>query len=120
MAGISHSRNARDLRRGIDRRISATTASTDPPKASRPDSKPLLRQKPDAKDDLKSLPMAEVEKKLGFSPDGLTKTEAAKRAVQYGPNEIEENSSTSPEIPVRSLGSDPVDDRGGSHSFGDR
>ena len=46
--------------------------------------------KPDAKDDLKSLPLAEVEKKLGSSPDGLTQAEAAKRLTQYGPNEIEE------------------------------
>ena len=44
----------------------------------------------DAKDDLKSLPLAEVEKKLGSSPDGLTQAEAQKRLTQYGPNEIEE------------------------------
>src|SRR5271156_3959956 len=46
--------------------------------------------KSDAKDDLKSLPLPEVEKKLGSSPDGLTQAEAAKRLTQYGPNEIEE------------------------------
>ncbi len=46
--------------------------------------------KPDAKDDLKTLPMAEVEKKLGTSPDGLTQAEAQKRLAQYGPNEIPE------------------------------
>ncbi len=46
--------------------------------------------KPNVKDDLKSLPMPEVEKKLGFSPDGLTQVEAQKRLSQYGPNEIEE------------------------------
>ena len=34
--------------------------------------------------------MAEVEKKLGSSPDGLTQAEAQKRLTQYGPNEIEE------------------------------
>ena len=56
------------------------------PKA--PESKP--RSKPTAKDDLKSLPLAEVEKKLGSSPDGLTQAEAQKRLTQYGPNEIEE------------------------------
>jgi H+-transporting ATPase len=44
--------------------------------------------KPDAKDDLKSLPMAEVEKKLESSPDGLSQAEAEKRLTQYGPNEI--------------------------------
>ena len=53
-----------------------------------PKSKP--GSKPNAKDDLKSLPLAEVEKKLGSSPHGLTQTEAQKRLTQYGPNEIEE------------------------------
>ncbi|MGB2676127.1 MAG: plasma-membrane proton-efflux P-type ATPase [Candidatus Acidiferrum sp.] len=53
-----------------------------------PESKQGL--KPDAKDDLKSLPMPEVEKKLGSSPDGLSQAEAQKRLTQYGPNEIEE------------------------------
>jgi H+-transporting ATPase len=33
--------------------------------------------KPGAKDDLKSLPLEEVEKKLGSSPQGLTQSEAA-------------------------------------------
>ncbi len=46
--------------------------------------------KPDAKDDLKSLPIGEVEKRLGSSPNGLSQAEAQKRLVQYGPNEIEE------------------------------
>jgi len=46
--------------------------------------------KPHAKDDLKTLPLAEVEKKLGSSPDGLSQAEAQKRLTQYGPNEIEE------------------------------
>lgn len=46
--------------------------------------------KPDAKDDLKSMPLAEVEKKLESSADGLTQAEAQKRLTQYGPNEIEE------------------------------
>ena len=58
----------------------------DAPKAAEP--KP--GSKPDAKDDLKSLPMPEVEKKLGSSPDGLSRAEAQKRLTQYGPNEIEE------------------------------
>ena len=48
------------------------------------------QSKPDAKDDLKSLPLAEVEKKLGSSPDGLSQAEAQKRLTQYGPNEIVE------------------------------
>jgi len=45
---------------------------------------------PQAKDDLKSLPLAEVEKKLDSSPDGLTQTEAQKRLNKVGPNELEE------------------------------
>jgi H+-transporting ATPase len=47
-----------------------------------------LDPKTGAKDDLKTLPMAEVEKKLGSSPDGLTDAEAKKRLTQYGPNEL--------------------------------
>lgn len=46
--------------------------------------------KPGAHDDLKSLPLPEVEKKLGSSPDGLSQAEAQKRLTQYGPNELEE------------------------------
>ena len=46
--------------------------------------------KPEAADDLKTLPMPEVEKKLGSSPDGLSQDEAKKRLAQYGPNEITE------------------------------
>jgi len=49
--------------------------------------------KPDAKDDLKSLLLADVEKILGSSPDGLSQAEAQKRLAQYGPNEIEEKKS---------------------------
>jgi H+-transporting ATPase len=46
--------------------------------------------KPDAEDDLKTLALPEVEKKLGSSPDGLSQAEATKRLKQYGPNEIAE------------------------------
>jgi H+-transporting ATPase len=46
--------------------------------------------KPDPGDELKTLPMPDVEKKLGSSPDGITQAEAAKRLTQYGPNEITE------------------------------
>ncbi|MGA7540914.1 MAG: plasma-membrane proton-efflux P-type ATPase, partial [Steroidobacteraceae bacterium] len=52
------------------------------PKASAP--------KPESKEELKTLPMPELEKRLGSSPNGLTQAEAAKRLTQYGPNEIEE------------------------------
>ena len=51
--------------------------------------------KPDAKDDLKTLPLPELEKKLGSSPDGLSQAEAQKRLTQYGPNEIEEKKTNS-------------------------
>jgi H+-transporting ATPase len=56
--------------------------------APRPGSTPDA--KPGSKDDLKSLPLAEIEKKFWSSPDGLSQTEAKKRLAQYGPNEIEE------------------------------
>ena len=70
-------------------------------------------------DDLKTLPMPEVEKKLGSSPDGLSQAEAKKRLAQYGPNEIdgEENQSV-PEIPHLFLGTHSVDDRNCGDSVG--
>jgi magnesium-transporting ATPase (P-type) len=46
--------------------------------------------KPVGKDDLQTLPLVEVEKKLGSSPHGLTQSEAQKRLIQCGPNEIAE------------------------------
>lgn len=46
--------------------------------------------KPAAKDDLKTMPLADLEKKLGYSADGLGQAEAAKRLTTYGPNELEE------------------------------
>jgi len=58
-----------------------------------PESKP--GSKPESKDDLKSLPMSELQTKLGSSPDGLTQAEAQKRLTQYGPNEIEEKKTNS-------------------------
>ncbi len=74
---------------------SAPESKNDAPKESKPKA-PELKPgaKPDAKaapqDDLKTLPLPEVEKKLQSSPDGLTQAEAVKRLAQYGPNEIEE------------------------------
>ncbi|MGB6875838.1 MAG: plasma-membrane proton-efflux P-type ATPase [Candidatus Acidiferrales bacterium] len=62
------------------------TSIADQPKG--PESKP--GSKPDPKDDLKSLSLPEVEKKLGSSPNGLTQAQAQKRLAQYGPNEIAE------------------------------
>jgi H+-transporting ATPase len=43
------------------------------PNAGQPEApEPKPGSKPDAKDDLKSLPMPELQAKLGSSPDGLT------------------------------------------------
>jgi H+-transporting ATPase len=66
--------------------------------ADQPESlEPKPGAKPDArsgaKDDLKSLPMAEVQAKLGSSPEGLTQAEAQRRLTQYGLNEIAEAKS---------------------------
>ncbi len=49
-----------------------------------------LDNKTDSKDDLKSLPMAELLKKLGSSPDGLSQDEARNRLIQYVHNVIDE------------------------------
>ena len=53
---------------------------------SRPASADLVGEQ----QDLKTVPLSEVEERLGCSPDGLTQAEAAKRLGQYGPNEIAE------------------------------
>jgi H+-transporting ATPase len=45
---------------------------------------------PPTQSDLKTLPLAEVEKRLNATPNGLTDAEAKKRLAQYGPNEITE------------------------------
>jgi H+-transporting ATPase len=52
------------------------------------------RAKADPKDDLKTLPMAEVERRLQSSAEGLTQTEASQRLIKYGPNEITERKSS--------------------------
>jgi H+-transporting ATPase len=62
---------------------------------SKPGSKPESPEaksgsEPGSKDNLKTLPLPEVEKKLGSSPKGLSQAEAQKRLTQYGPNEITE------------------------------
>ncbi len=62
------------------------STKSDDPKSTEP--KPESKAK--VKDDLKTLPMAELQTKLGSSPEGLTQEEAKKRLTQYGPNEIEE------------------------------
>ena len=69
--------------RGNEKAVPSDGPNTELPKAK-------ARSKPTAKDDLKTLPLAEVERRLETSPGGLTQVEATKRLVQYGPNEIEE------------------------------
>jgi len=48
------------------------------------------KERSDAQCDLKTIPLPDVEKRLGSSLDGLTQVEAQKRLAQYGPNELEE------------------------------
>jgi H+-transporting ATPase len=75
-----------------------TNAKAGPAKTAAPQSvakatvKGVSAAKPEtaAEDDLKTLPLAAVEKKLASSPEGLTQAEAQKRLTQYGPNEIVE------------------------------
>ena len=62
--------------------------SVHPDHPAAPQSRPALNLV--ANDNLQTLPLAEVEKKLGSSPDGLTEAEAQKRLTQHGPNEIAE------------------------------
>ncbi|MEP7333146.1 MAG: plasma-membrane proton-efflux P-type ATPase [Terracoccus sp.] len=45
----------------------------------------------DSPDDLKTLPMPELERRLATSAEGLSQAEAVKRLSQYGPNEITEH-----------------------------
>lgn len=47
-------------------------------------------RKPKVIENLKDLPMSELQTKLESSPDGLSQEEASKRLTQYGPNEIKE------------------------------
>jgi H+-transporting ATPase len=55
---------------------------------------PHIPKTPDPKQksatDLKTLPLADVERQLASSLDGLTQAEATNRLASYGPNEIEE------------------------------
>jgi H+-transporting ATPase len=71
------------------------TPGTFAKKDSESKSGPKPNSKQDAKDSLKTLPLPEVEKRLGSSPAGLSQAEAQKRLSQYGPNEIEEKKTNS-------------------------
>jgi H+-transporting ATPase len=52
--------------------------------------KPKAGSAPAAQNAMKTMPMAELQARLGWSPDGLSQAEAAKRLAENGPNEIEE------------------------------
>jgi H+-transporting ATPase len=79
-----------------DAKTNAVSAAPAPKPDAKIDPKPNAKggikpaAKVDPKDDLKTLPMSEVEEKLESSPDGLTQAEAQKRLTQYGPNELTE------------------------------
>jgi H+-transporting ATPase len=69
-----------------------------PPMPSTSKAKPPMdslesKPQPAAKDDLKTLPIAEVQARLDSSPNGLTQAEAAERLAKDGPNEIIEKKS---------------------------
>ena len=65
--------------------------------------------------------MAEVEKQLGTTPQGISQAEATKRLTQYGPNEIAEQKTDALLKFLRSLlGPHPVDDRSGRRPVGRR
>jgi H+-transporting ATPase len=53
------------------------------------------KSKPSGKDDLRSIPMADLFTKLGSTKDGLTSAEAATRLTKYGPNAIAEKKENS-------------------------
>ncbi len=63
-------------------------AASSTAKAQSPDTSDASRS--GAANDLKSVPIAEVEKTLDTSPDGLTRVEATARLAKYGANEIAE------------------------------
>ncbi len=55
------------------------------------DTNVVATAKPDA---LAMLPMSEFQTKLAATPDGLTDAEGTRRLAQYGPNEIEEKTTS--------------------------
>ncbi|MCV7229560.1 plasma-membrane proton-efflux P-type ATPase [Mycolicibacterium komossense] len=61
--------------------------TTDTPKTAPPPA--VDATGPDA--GFKSMPLVKAQKDLGYSPDGLSTAEAAKRLARYGPNEIAEH-----------------------------
>jgi H+-transporting ATPase len=53
----------------------------------------MVARKSEPKNDLRSLPLPELEQRLASSPEGLSQAEAHRRLTQYGPNEIEEKTT---------------------------
>jgi H+-transporting ATPase len=51
---------------------------------------PTIASESEVREDLKSLPLPEMQAKLGSSPDGLSQAEAQHRLGRYGYNEIAE------------------------------
>jgi H+-transporting ATPase len=62
-------------------------------KQGQPQGKEQMAQSTERK--LKDLPLAEMQKQLSSSPDGLSKAEAQKRLEKYGYNEIPDKKSSS-------------------------
>jgi H+-transporting ATPase len=69
------------------------------PTSDKSGSPPAPGSKSDAQKNLKSIPMEELQRQLGSSPDGLTQEEAKKRLAQYGPNAIAEKKENPAAIP---------------------
>jgi H+-transporting ATPase len=81
--------------------------NSEQPKA--PDANPGT--KPEPKDDLKSLPVPEVEKQLAPSSEGLTEAEAQKRLITVWPQPDRGKEIESVlEVPHLFLGAHPVHD----------
>lgn len=60
------------------------------PPSDTPLSEAKSPKRSDGEDELRTLPMEEVRKRLDCTAEGLTAAEATKRLDQYGPNEIVE------------------------------
>jgi H+-transporting ATPase len=79
---------SRALFHGFSKRRIFILKPTDDKPGSKSGSAP--GEKSDAQKNLKAIPMAELQTKLGSTPNGLSQDEAKKRLTQYGPNEIPE------------------------------
>ena len=85
--------------------------NTKEPKAPVSKSGPKPGSKPDAKDDLKTLPMPEVEKKLGSYAGGPQSSRGAEAAGSiWSERNCGKEDQSVPEIPQLFLGPHPVDD----------